>query len=128
MDLEHMLSAVDQARLTTEAIYFDSVEGQAWMKVSSKSDLTCLRWSYSTLKYCELRKRQTSQLSSLLFHLIWKHAWDQSQSSRKWRRARVNKTEIERNGLTGRDTSEEDYISPMKIGTKETDRNCLGNI
>ena len=31
MDIEHELRAMDQARLTTDGIQFDSVEGQAWM-------------------------------------------------------------------------------------------------
>ena len=31
MDIEHELRAMDQARLTTDGIYFDSVEGQAWL-------------------------------------------------------------------------------------------------
>ena len=32
MDIEHELRAIDQARLTTERIHFDSFEGQAWLK------------------------------------------------------------------------------------------------
>ena len=31
MDIEHELRAMDQARLTTEVIHFDSIEGQAWL-------------------------------------------------------------------------------------------------
>ena len=31
MDIEHELRAIDQARLTTDGIHFDSIEGQAWM-------------------------------------------------------------------------------------------------
>ena len=31
MDIEHELKAMDQARLTTDGIHFDSIEGQAWM-------------------------------------------------------------------------------------------------
>ena len=31
MDIEHELRAMDQARLNTDGIHFDSVEGQAWM-------------------------------------------------------------------------------------------------
>ena len=31
MDIEHELRAMDQARLTTDGINFDSIEGQAWM-------------------------------------------------------------------------------------------------
>ena len=31
MDIEHELRAIDQARLTTEGIHFNSIEGQAWM-------------------------------------------------------------------------------------------------
>ena len=31
MDIEHELRAMDQARLTTDGIHFDSVEGQAWL-------------------------------------------------------------------------------------------------
>ena len=31
MDIEHKLRAMDQARLTTDGIHFDSIEGQAWM-------------------------------------------------------------------------------------------------
>ena len=31
MDIEHELRAMDQARLTTDEIRFDSIEGQAWM-------------------------------------------------------------------------------------------------
>ena len=31
MDIEHELRAVDQARLTTDGIHFDSIEGQAWL-------------------------------------------------------------------------------------------------
>ena len=31
MDIEHELRAIDQARLTTEDIHFDSIEGQAWL-------------------------------------------------------------------------------------------------
>ena len=32
MDIEHELRAMDQARLTTDGIHFDSIEGQAWLK------------------------------------------------------------------------------------------------
>ena len=31
MDIEHELTAMDQARLTTDGIHFDSIEGQAWL-------------------------------------------------------------------------------------------------
>ena len=31
MDIEHELRAMDQARLTTDGIHFDSIEGQAWI-------------------------------------------------------------------------------------------------
>ena len=31
MDLENELRAMDQARFTTDGIYFDSIEGQGWM-------------------------------------------------------------------------------------------------
>ena len=31
MDIEYELRAKDQARLTTDGIHFDSIEGQAWM-------------------------------------------------------------------------------------------------
>ena len=31
MDIEHELRAMDQARLTTDGIQFDSIEGQAWL-------------------------------------------------------------------------------------------------
>ena len=31
MDMEHELRAMDQARLTTDGIHFDSIEGQAWL-------------------------------------------------------------------------------------------------
>ena len=31
MDIEHELRAMDQARLTTDCIHFDSIEGQAWL-------------------------------------------------------------------------------------------------
>ena len=31
MDIEHELRAMDQARLTTDGIHFDIIEGQAWM-------------------------------------------------------------------------------------------------
>ena len=31
MDIEHKLRAMDQARLTTDVIHFDSIEGHAWL-------------------------------------------------------------------------------------------------
>ena len=31
MDIEHELRAMDQARLITDGIHFDSIEGQAWL-------------------------------------------------------------------------------------------------
>ena len=31
MDIEQELRAMDQARLTTDGIHFDSIEGQAWL-------------------------------------------------------------------------------------------------
>ena len=31
MDIEHELRAMDQARLNTDGIHFDSIEGQAWL-------------------------------------------------------------------------------------------------
>ena len=31
MDIEHEMRAMDQARLTTDGIHFDSIEGQAWL-------------------------------------------------------------------------------------------------
>ena len=32
MDIEHKLRAIDQARLTTDGIHFDSIEGHAWLR------------------------------------------------------------------------------------------------
>ena len=32
MDIEHELRVMDQGRLATDGTYFDSIEGQAWMK------------------------------------------------------------------------------------------------
>ena len=31
MDIEHKLRTMDQVRLTTDGIHFDSIEGQAWL-------------------------------------------------------------------------------------------------
>ena len=31
MDIEHVLRAMHQSRLTTDGIHFDSIEGQAWL-------------------------------------------------------------------------------------------------
>ena len=31
MDIEHELRAMEQARLTTDGVHFDSIEGQAWL-------------------------------------------------------------------------------------------------
>ena len=31
MDIEHELRATHQARLTTDRVHFDSIEGQAWL-------------------------------------------------------------------------------------------------
>ena len=31
MDIEHELRAMDQARLTTDGVHFDSIEGQDWL-------------------------------------------------------------------------------------------------
>ena len=31
MDIEHELRPMDQARLTTDGIHFDNIEGQAWL-------------------------------------------------------------------------------------------------
>ena len=31
LDIGHELRAIDQARLTTDGILFDSIDGQAWM-------------------------------------------------------------------------------------------------
>ena len=31
MEIEHKIRAMDQARLTTDKIHFDSIEGQAWL-------------------------------------------------------------------------------------------------
>ena len=31
MDIEHKLRAMDQARLTTDGIHFDSIDGQTWL-------------------------------------------------------------------------------------------------
>ena len=47
MDIEHELRAIDQARLTTDGIQFDSIEGQAWITESSRSDWT--KWRSSSL-------------------------------------------------------------------------------
>ena len=38
MDTEHELRAMDQARLNTDGIHLDNIEGQAWLNESSKSD------------------------------------------------------------------------------------------
>ena len=38
MDIEHELRAMDQARLNTDGIHLDNIEGQAWLNESSKSD------------------------------------------------------------------------------------------
>ena len=31
MDIEHELRAMEQARLTSDGIHFDTIEGQAWL-------------------------------------------------------------------------------------------------
>ena len=38
MDIEHELRAMDEARLTTDGIHFDSIKGQAWLNRTSTSD------------------------------------------------------------------------------------------
>ena len=38
MIFEHELRAMDQARLTTDGIQFDSIDGQAWLNRVFKSD------------------------------------------------------------------------------------------
>ena len=47
MDIEHELRAMDQARLTTDGIHFYSIEGQAWLNGSSRSDW--MKWKSSSL-------------------------------------------------------------------------------
>ena len=47
MDIEHELRAIDQARLTTDGIHFDSIEGQAWVNPVSRS--VWMKWKSNTL-------------------------------------------------------------------------------
>ena len=47
MDIEHELRAINQARLTTDGIHFDSIEGQAWMNRVSRS--VWMKWKSNFL-------------------------------------------------------------------------------
>ena len=57
MDIEHELRAMDQARLTTDGIPFDSIEGQAWLnRVFRLSGW--MKWKSSSLtRECWRRKK-----------------------------------------------------------------------
>ena len=42
IDFEHELRAMDQARLTTDGVHFDSVEGQAWLNIVFRERLNVM--------------------------------------------------------------------------------------
>ena len=69
MDIEHELRAMDHARLTTDGIHFDSIEGQAWLSRVFQERLDEIDFEISdtgVLKKEETRaRRQFQPLGSL---------------------------------------------------------------
>ena len=52
MDIEHELRAMDQARLTSDGIHFDSIEGQAWLNRFFQERLDELEVELSSTRDC----------------------------------------------------------------------------
>ena len=80
MDIEHELRAMDQARLTTDGIHFDSIEGQAWLNGVFQERLSEMKDELFDTGV--LKKEETANepaISTSLCPLTWKQVWERSQ-------------------------------------------------
>ena len=85
MDIEHELRAMDQARLTTDGIHFDSIEEQAWLNRVFQERLDELE---AELFDTGVLKEEGTVGDAVITTFVppslvaWKHAWARSRPSR----------------------------------------------
>ena len=91
MEIEHELRAMDQARLTTDGIHFDSIEGQAWLNRVFQERLDELDVE---LFDTGMLKEEGASSETVITTFVpprntlgggpgtWKHAWWRSRPSR----------------------------------------------
>ena len=83
MDIEHELRAMDQARLTTDGVHFDSIEGQAWLNRVFQERLDALDVElFDTGVLKEEGESNETVITTPLYLLAWKHSWGRSRPSR----------------------------------------------
>ena len=83
MDIEHQLRAMDHARLTTDGIHFDSIEGQAWLNRVFQERLDEMEvelFDTGMLKKEETPNKPEISTFVHLCLLTWKHVWERFQS------------------------------------------------
>ena len=79
MDIEHELRAMDQARLTTDGILFDSIEGQAWLNRVFQERLDELQVELFDTGVLKEEGASNEPAITTLCLLTWKHAWERSR-------------------------------------------------
>ena len=108
IDIEHELRAIEQARLTTDGIHFDSIEGQAWLNQVFQERLDEIK--VALFDTGVLKKEETtnepaiSALAPLDLETHLARAKDRST------------------GLIGRSANKKNHSSRTKIRTYQSDR------
>ena len=82
MDIEHELRAMDQARLTTDGIHFDSIEGQAWLNRVFQERLDELEVELFDTGVLKEEGASNETVITTFVTPSLKHAWGRSRPSR----------------------------------------------
>ena len=81
MDIEHELRVMYQARLTTDGIHFDSIEGQAWLNRVFQERLDELEVELFDTGVLREEGASSETVITTFVPLTWKHAWGRSRPS-----------------------------------------------
>ena len=112
MDIEHELRAMDQARLTTDGIHFDSIEGQAWLNRVFQERLDELEAELFDTGVLKEEGTVSDAVITTFVPPSLETRWVRSQPSRiTGNKAPANRSKNRRAGSVGRSTDEENNSS-----------------
>ena len=126
MDIEHELRAMDQTRLTTDGINFDSIEGQAWMNRVFQERLD--EMEVELFDTGVLQKEQTTNEPALSTFVPQPRNTSVSGPSRDLQAANFQRARSKKGctGPIGRSASKKNYSSTAKIRTCQRNLETTG--